>query len=1046
MLLVTRIAAMLWAVATLVALAPLATADDAKSNPADNDPSGVEFFEQHIRPLLVAHCYECHSAGSKELQGGLRLDDRQAMRAGGDSGPAVVPGKAGDSLLMQAVEYEGKLYDMPPGGKLPAKAIAEFRRWIDMGAPDPREAKAAASIPDKPTAATAKKSLWVLSPLRRPATPEVREHRDANGQSWAQGAVDRFILAALQQRGLNPAAQADRYTLLRRVTYDLTGLPPTPDEIKSFVEDVSPLAWEHVVDRLLASPAFGDHWARHWFDLSCYADLSDVTGNVVIQGAWRYRDYVIDAFNRDKPLDRFITEQIAGDLLPYENLAQRREQLIATGFLSIGPWTLQNYVKPQLQADVVDHQVDKVSRTFLGMSVRCARCHDHKFDPIPTRDYYALAGIFQSTLTTRYDGPGVWSQIVSRELPSSPDDRAAAEYERTTQDLKRQQAAIETELAQSRRKSSPVKFTEKLVAGSANALTLTTPIAANDAGSIYSVAFSAGPSVWQGVQQATGAKDGILVQVLRKDGSVLAYHEHLPGEWSGKADSQTLRAVSFSYGGDGSGPITLHITASNPSSVRFAGAIDDLAIARTDNGAVLFREDFEAYQTRGTPGKQVHTLLPVFAGGTIPNWTGSGVNHSHAVDLGGAAGPRNIAIQFFSGDAGAATPQEAKLQGKLGEIAARLQLLDYARPSRTRVLAVQDIPRPHDFPIYVRGNFRTPGAVAPRGALSAMHGEPFPAIPSGESGRKELAQWLTDPGNVATPRVLANRVWQHLFGAGIVRTVDYFGAYGEDPSHPELLDYLAIRLRDDRSWSLKSLVRELVLSNTYRMSSAHDARSSQVDHDNRYLWRMNRRRLTAESIRDGLMATSGMLDNGRGGDSLGLEIPGNVGGIGDTVNLPTYSRAHVPEQIARRRSVYLPLLRAPPDGPLEILSVFDFPHPSEITGQRPERTVATQALFLLNAPLVKEQAARTASNLLAQPSAGAKDRDGDEEAARINRLYLLVLNRSADAAEQRDAIEFLAQFQQASAVSSAAPADRRRAAWDEFCHALYASNDFLFLE
>jgi hypothetical protein len=301
-----------------------------------------------------------------------------------------------------------------------------------------------------------------------------------------------------------------------------------------------------------------------------------------------------------------------------------------------------------------------------------------------------------------------------------------------------------------------------------------------------------------------------------------------------------------------------------------------------------------------------------------------------------------------------------------------------------------------------------------------------------------------------TPRVLANRVWQHLFGAGIVRSVDYFGVHGDIPSDPQLLDYLAIRFRDDGRWSLKSLVREIVLSGAYRMSSTHDAALAQVDPDNRWLWRMNRRRLSAESIRDGMLAIAGTLDRGRGGDALGLEIPGNVGGIGDTVNLPTYSLSHLPEQVAQRRSVYLPFLRSAPNGPLEILSVFDFPHPSDITGQRAERTVATQALFLLNAPLVQQQAERTADRfILKTPSAtegGANGSAASRRADSVRQLYLAVINRPAQPDEILAATKFVDQFKQSAAGLPNPPADLDRAAWTEFCRALLASNDFLFLE
>ncbi len=1022
---------------------------------------GVEFFEQHIRPVLVERCYKCHAAGDKPPQGGLRLDDAQAMRSGGDSGPAVVPGKAEESLLLDAIAYSGDFYDMPPDGKLPPQVIANFRRWVAMGAPDPR--KAASQTPatngaddSKIGTAASPADLWVLRPLERPAVPAVSD------TSWPKGNVDRFILANLERHKLEPAGTAERHILLRRVTYDLTGLPPTPQEIENFIDDRSESAWGRVVDRLLASPAFGDHWARHWFDLSCYADLADVQGNVVVQGAWRYRDYVIASLNADKAFDRFIAEQIAGDLLPYDSPAQQREQLIATGYLAIGPWALQNYVKQQLAADVVDHQIDKIGRTFLGMSVRCARCHDHKFDPIPTRDYYAMAGIFHSTLTTRYDGPGVWSQVVSREMPAVGSDPVASQWDALAANLKQQRERLEGELRHALANVSPVRLTEKVASATANSLTMQSAVAANDADLEYRVAFAAGPTVWLDVAQATAAGDGLLIQVLRSDGTVLVHHVHKSGAWVGTAESQELQPGSFTYRGDGSGDVTLHIAAMPLDTGRFGGAIDELSITDAKSGDVVLQEDFDDFQAGSITGTQIHTGLTVYAASKFDRWTGAGLNHSHAVDRSPnvSAADRttqNIALQIFSGPAQVSSdPRAAKLQQEINTLASRQALLDYARPNFTHALAVQDAADPQDARVYIRGNFRTLGKPVPRGGLSAVGRTPFPTIRPGESGRQELAQWLTSGGNPATPRVLANRVWQHLFGSGLVRTVDYFGEHGDEPSNPELLDYLAIRFRDDGRWSLKALIRELVLSSTYRMSSAHDVQAAELDPDNRWLWRMNRRRLTAESMRDGMMAISGSLDPGRGGDPLGLEIPGNVGGIGDTVNLPTYSRSKIPDGVAQRRSVYLPLLRAPPDGPLEILNVFDFPHPSEITGQRPERTVATQALFLMNSPFVEQQARQTADLIFADPSpvdrgqhavnAGKIEQPNLDRVARVQALYLRTLNRPAASQEIADAVAFVDEFKRARAVLPDAPKDLNAAAWTEFCRALFASNDFLFLE
>ncbi|MFT5324749.1 MAG: hypothetical protein ACI8P0_002613, partial [Planctomycetaceae bacterium] len=783
-------------------------------------------------------------------------------------------------------------------------------------------------------------------------------------------------------------------------------------------------AYETVVDRLLNSAGFGDHWARHWFDLSCYADLSDIQGNVLIRDAWRYRDYVIGAFNSDKPLDQFIHEQIAGDLLPYENVEQQREQIIATGYLAIGPWTLQNYIKGQLTADVVDHQIDRIGRTFLAQTISCARCHDHKFDPIPTADYYALAGIFHSTLTTSYDGPGVWSQITHVTLPELPG--AAAEFERLSQEISQQQQKLRVELAELQRHDEKLRFAKKAVNDQANALTLKSGISANDAGRQYRVSFAAGPTVWAGATQATTRQDGLLLQVLRKDGTVLAYHVHRPHAWSGKADAQQLSAASFVYKGDGSGDVTLHMTSSDYSG-RFGGAIDDLSIVESGTSRVVFAEDFNKCQLGSIKGKQAGTGLPVYAKCSFPGWTGSGINHSHVVDIGKRDKP-NIALQIFSGPAlASANPRLAEIDHELDSLTNRLES---ARPGRTRALAVKDIETPRDGPIYRRGDFQSPGDIVPRGFVSAVSASKRHEIPAKTSGRLQLAQWLTDHENSLTSRVLVNRIWHHLFGQGLVRSVDYFGVHGETPSHPELLDFLAVRLREADRWSLKTTVRRLVMSRTYRMASSHNATAVEIDPDNRLLWQMPRRRLTAESIRDAMLAASGELDPGRGGPSLGLELKDNIRGAGGNVN-PANWGGQIADYIKNRRSVYLPLKRERPVGELEILSAFDFPHPSEITGTRPNTTVATQALFLLNAPFVKYQASKLAERLTKE--------EPDDEQARLNRLYLLTISRTASSEEIETATTFLDQC--ARDLKG-----ERSAAWIQLCHAVMGSNNFLFRE
>lgn len=990
----------------------VAAADEAKPSEGAADVAGVEFFQEHIHPILKARCYECHSHDSGKAKGGLVLDSRRGWQTGGGEGPAIVPGKPDESLLMEAVRYEG--YEMPPEQQLPAGEIALLEKWIAIGAPDPRDSKTPEIDPAK---------LWALQPI---ATPQVPPVADAQ---WPRDDLDAFILAKLEAAGLRPAIDADRSTLLRRVTFDLTGLPPTPEEIEAFVNDPSDRAYEKVVDRLLDSPAFGDHWARHWFDLSCYADLADIQGDVLIRDAWRYRDYVIAAFNADKPLDRFIHEQIAGDLLPYDSDEQRREQLIATGYLAIGPWTLQNYIKKQLDADVVDHQIDRIGRTFLAQTISCARCHDHKFDPVPTADYYALAGIFHSTRTTSYDGPGVWSAINEVRLPdlnNTPEEQARCRKE--IANLRSQRQRLQSELT---------TLLLEIPGGSeANVLMLEKPIAANSNGTQYEVSFEAGPSVWAGAPQRTTADDGLQIDLLREDGSVLAGFRHDPGPWSGTKDAQKLKPVRFNFTGDGSGAIRVRLTSATPGNSRFGGAMDNLRISAGPR--TFFSEDFNSLQRGPIEGAQADTKLPVLAQAIVPGWAGGGLNHSHAVDLGGG----NYAIQFYGGGAeGLAharpvTPAEQEAHAKAIEL--DKQLKDLAaniaqaeeKDAAEHALAVRDVDEPADSPIYRRGDFQNLGEVVPRDFLTVVPTSKSYTIPHGTSGRLQLAQWLTNSENPLTSRVLVNRIWHHVFGKGLVRTVDYFGVHGETPSHPELLDFLAVRMRESDGWSLKKTVRRMVLSRTYQMAAAHHAEAKELDPENRLMWRMPRRRLSAESIRDAMLAASGELDSARGGPSLGLELKDNILGAGGDVNPPTWGN-QIPDYVKNRRSIYLPLKRERPVGELELLSAFDFPHPSEITGARATTTVATQALFLLNAPFVKHQAARLADRLAGEQP--------DDERARINRLYLLTLSRPATSDEIDTAAAFLDQC-------SEDLSGNRAAAWAELCHAVLGSNSFLFCE
>ena len=348
-----------------------------------------QFFERQVRPLLIKHCYQCHSSEAKILKGGLHLDSRDGWMKGGDSGPAIVPGAPDESLLIEAIRYQS--LEMPPRGKLPESEIAVLERWVRMGAPDPRTDPA----PARPSRADldAGRSHWSFRPIAEPPVPRVKD------DAWPRSDVDRFILAKLESEGLTPVADADRPTLLRRVFFDLVGVPPTPAEIESFLADDAPDAFAKIVDALLARPEFGQRWGRHWLDVARYADSNGSDENFTYYDAWRFRNYVIDAFNADKPFDRFLTEQLAGDLLPFRTQEERDDNIVATGFLVVGPKVIGATDKKQLLVDVIDEQVDTIGKAFLGLTIGCARCHDHKFDPISARDYYALAGILASTET-----------------------------------------------------------------------------------------------------------------------------------------------------------------------------------------------------------------------------------------------------------------------------------------------------------------------------------------------------------------------------------------------------------------------------------------------------------------------------------------------------------------------------------------------------------------------------------------------------------------------------------------------------------------------
>jgi len=410
-------------VALLLHVPVAASAAEARKEQPALSREGIEFFEKKIRPLLTEKCYKCHSAGAEKIKGALLLDTRSGWMKGGESGPVILPGNPEKSRLIHAVRYTDSILRMPPKEILTASQIVALETWVRMGAPDPRGETEPSRIRHPASPA----NHWAFLPPRDSPPPKTKEKR------WSRTPIDNFILARLEQQKLKPRPPADKRTLIRRATFDLTGLPPAPEEIEAFLEDNSNDAFVKVVDRLLATPQFGERWGRHWLDVVRYADSNGLENNLPYENAWRYRDYVVRAFNQDKPFTQFICEQLAGDLLPGSSEEQCYEQLIATGFLMLGPKSLFEPRKGKLEMDIVDEQIDVTTRAFLGLTASCARCHDHKFDPIPTRDYYALAGIFASTATLASDaqpmrGPARWRErpLALPEKAKAVEDHAAA--------------------------------------------------------------------------------------------------------------------------------------------------------------------------------------------------------------------------------------------------------------------------------------------------------------------------------------------------------------------------------------------------------------------------------------------------------------------------------------------------------------------------------------------------------------------------------------------------------------------------------------------
>ena len=758
---------------------------------AAEPPVDAEFFEKRVRPILLAHCTPCH--GAEKQKANLRLDSRAAMLTGGDTGPAAVPGNADKSLLVQAIRYDGDL-KMPQKGKLKDDEIALLTAWVKGGAPwpdaGPGPARGPAGTFDLAARANAH---WSFQPIRRPAVPALGERNP----------IDAFLLQKLNGAGLAFAPPAEKRVLLRRAYFDLIGLPPTPEEIDAFLKDTSPDAYEQVVEKLLASPHYGERWGRHWLDLVRYAETHGHEFDFEIPDAWRYRDYVIRAFNADVPYDRFLTEHLAGDLLPNPRRNPKdgsNESLTATGY-----WYFHEALHSPVdvrkdQADRIDNQIDVFGKTVLGLTLACARCHDHKFDPIATKDYYALFGVLAS----------------SRYQRAEIDDPATAV--KLLDELKAARAELAPLLASGGRQP---------------------PVDTKNDWRAKSQSFESFEDDWRKRWDATGLG-------LRADSGDGFPHT---GRESRRL-AGALRSPTF--------------TIDKPYlAVRVAGR--DAKAKVILNGLQLIQNPIYGGLAQGiNHGEELRWLvfdLRMWKGNTAYlELLDDGPGYFAASEAWFADAPPPAELgSSVAAPPSADLPPAAQNNLEAKRLADRVKEIEAKLPEPRRVPAMRDGTGRNE-KVFVRGNPKTPGVEAPRAFLEAFGGKPFTAT---GSGRLELAKAVTDPANPLVARVMVNRLWKHHFGEGIVRSPDDFGYQGQPPTHPELLDWLATEFVT-RGWSIKQMHRLMLTSTAYRQSShatpEQAAKAVTADPLNKLLHQQNVRRLEAEAIRDSILLVSGRLD------------------------------------------------------------------------------------------------------------------------------------------------------------------------------------------
>ena len=1085
---------------------------------ADND-QGLELFEKRIRPALIRHCYECHSGAAKELEGELRLDSRDAIRQGGETGPAVVPGQVSESLLLAALRHES--LKMPPDKKLPDGVIADFEKWIELGAPDPRD------HPPTPgevaelswqSALASRRDWWSLQPVRAMKVPA------AAGTSTSDHPVDRFIQSKLHAAGIEPQAAADPQILLRRLSLILTGLPPTLEQVSQFelgaTKDRS-LAVDELISRLLASPHFGERWARHWMDVVRFAETHGYEWNHEIRDVWQYRDYLIRAFNEDVPYDQFVREHIAGDLLESPRINRNtntNESVIATAFWRFGELGHDNCVKfPEIRFDALDNQIDTFTKAFQATTVSCARCHDHKFDAVSTRDYYALLGIMESSrqVVQTIDTPQQIASHVERlaslkqKIRGSLADAWLAEIDVADEKIL---AALQAPPPTEDAKDASPPLIKRLTGSVATAdlAAILQPLARQNGDELkaawintrnyyreqqaarakfnaenFELWFSLGPNDstgWStsglGPSERVSQPGGFVVAV-EGDAAVSAvlpggvYTHLLSSKLNGTMQSPWMpgdrKFVSVQFLGGGLSmlrPVTdscalneyiggglsylsddkikwqTYPTREDPTHRAFLDLTTksdnvrwpDRPGVAGNNEALLNspRSWFGvvravAHDCNDTPREELTHLLPLFAGeppsdlATVAKMFRDAGQSAVSAWKRGEASENDVRWINWLLDVELLT-NKTTIHHEVDALVAEYRRVEATVPQPRVVAGMSEHGNGFASPVLLRGNPTTPGPLEPRRYLEVISGSRSP-FAGGGSGRGGLAEAMTTADNPLTARVMVNRVWHHLFGAGLVRTTDDFGHLGDPPSHPELLDYLSHRFVQE-GWSIKKLIRHIVTSRSFQQSSSPAAAARDVDPDNRLLHHFAVRRLDAEAIRDSMLAASGRLDPTLFGASIQpfraepkehrKLYAGPLDGDG-------------------RRSLYLKVTRM--EGP-RFLELFDLPEQTETRGRRDRTNVPAQALALLNDPFVIDQARGWGATLASRPD--------ESVGLRINHVFVRAFGRKPTNAERDrlsgfvDQLADLHDLKPEVVLSSAT-------IWQDVAHAMYNMKEFVFI-